>query len=83
VRDYLIAEAVDFRKMYGTKDLGKTADGRTAWDILSGPVDALLEGEAIRFHRFELPPDHPLSAPYAGHPCDSLELGTDNVLREC
>jgi hypothetical protein len=81
VRKHLIKNAVDFREMYGRKDLGKTADGRTAWDILSGPVDALLEGKAITFHRYELPPGHPMAPPHGGHPNDSLELGEDNVIR--
>jgi hypothetical protein len=81
LRDHLIANAVDFREMYGRKDIGKTADGRTAWDILSGKVDALLEGKAITFHRFELPDWHPESTLYGGRPDDSFTLGPDDILR--
>jgi hypothetical protein len=82
LRDHLIANAVDFREMYGRKDLGKTADGRTAWDILNGPVDALLEGKAFTVHRFELPDWHHESPRYGrGNPNDSFTLGEDDVLR--
>jgi hypothetical protein len=31
-----------------------------AWRELSMPVDVLVGGEAYRFHRYELPDDHPL-----------------------
>ena len=38
-------------------------------------INALLDGEAITFSRFELPPDHPQAAPHGGNPTDTLELG--------
>ena len=44
-------------------------------------INALLDGEAITFSRFELPPDHPQAAPHGGNPTDTLELGADDVLR--
>jgi hypothetical protein len=81
LRDYLLAAAVDFRATYGKPELGTTADGQTAWDILSRKVDALLDGRAIEFNRFELPPGHPLEPPAAGHPNDTLILGEDDVIR--
>jgi hypothetical protein len=49
---------------------------------LSGRVDALAAGRAVQFHRYNLPDGHPLCAPAAGHPCDLLEIGADNVVRE-
>ena len=40
-------------------------------------INALLDGEAITFSRFELPPDHPQAAPHGGNPTDTLELGAE------
>jgi hypothetical protein len=52
-----------------------------AYRQLSGRVDAIASGEEVWLHRYELPPGHALEAPQGGHPCDSLMLGSDNVLR--
>jgi len=83
VRDYLLGDAVDFRAMCSkTLEGHKIANGETVWEHLSYRIDALLDGKAITFHRHELPPGHPMSAPHGGHPCDSLELGADDVVRE-
>jgi hypothetical protein len=82
VRDHLIAEAVDFRAMCSkTLEGHKIANGETVWEHLSHLVDALLDGKAITFHRFELPRGHPMAAPHGGHPSDSLVLGEDDVVR--
>ncbi len=45
-------------------------------------VDPLVNGDAVHLKRYELPPGHALSAPHAGHPCDELLLGVDDVVRE-
>ena len=82
VRDHLIAEAVDFRQlMSSTLEGHRIENGETVWDHLSHRVDALLEGKAITFSRYELPPGHPMAPPHGGHPTDSLELGADDVVR--
>jgi hypothetical protein len=82
VRDHLIAEAVDFRTLMSSTLKGhKIENGETVWDHLSHRVDALLEGKAITFHRYELPDGHPMEAPHGGRPNDLLEIGEDDVVR--
>ena len=81
LRAYLLSEAVWFRRAYGKEGVGKTADGKTAWELLSGPVDVLLEGKPFRLHRFQLPDWHNESTRYGGSPHDDFELGADDVLR--
>lgn len=94
LRDWLHAEAVAFRATLTTRivvsasgqgALRDTEPGPTRdviWGELSGPVDALAAGEAYRFHRYQLPDNHPASAHRrAGDPSDLLELGSDDVLR--
>ena len=56
--------------------------GRYAHDQLAPNLHALESGQAVSFHRFELPDGHRLGPPDAGHPCDTLELGEDNVVRD-
>jgi hypothetical protein len=51
---------------------------RTAWEQLSHSVDALANGEAYRFHGWELPDDHP--ARVLGVDVDFI-LDEDDVLR--
>ena len=48
---------------------------------MSKGVDPLIAGAAVPLRRFELPDGHQMAPPHGGHPCDSLELGVDNVLR--
>src|ERR1700742_4368389 len=82
VGDHLIAEAVDFRALMSNTLKGhKIENGETVWDHLSHKVEALLEGKAITFHRFELPDGHPMEAPHGGNPNDLLEIGEDNGVR--
>jgi hypothetical protein len=85
-REYLLAEAREFRRLMCATLLDDDEHGEEwaqfASDQLSGRVDALADGREVWLHRFELPPGHVLSAPHAGHPCDSLVLGEDNVIRE-
>jgi hypothetical protein len=50
-----------------------------AWTELSRLVDPLAGNAAVRVRRYELPDHHP--ARVAGHPCDVLVLGADDVLR--
>lgn len=52
-----------------------------AWTELSKSIDPLIAGkEVVRVRRYELPDGHPARA--AGHPCDVLVLGSDDVLRD-
>jgi hypothetical protein len=85
-RAYLLGEAREFRRLMCATLLDDAEHGEQwaqfASDQLSGRVDAIESGRAVWFHRFELPPGHALSAPAAGHPCDTLEIGEDNVIRE-
>ena len=82
VRDHLIAEAVDFRARTSSTLQGhKIESGETVWEHLSHKVDALLEGAAITFHRYELPDSHPMGPPHGGNPNDLLVLGEDDVVR--
>ena len=82
LRDYLLAVYVDLRQLF-TNTLAKDSaeSGQYAWDQWTPLIDALLDGEAITFSRYELPPDHPQAAPHGGAPTDRLELGGDDVLR--
>jgi hypothetical protein len=83
LRDYLVAWYCDLRQTYmNTARKGSDEEleryVKAQWTPL---IDALLDGEAIEFHRFELPPDHPQAPPHGGNPTDTLELGSDDVLR--
>ena len=83
LRNYLIATYVDLRQMFvNTARKGSDEEleryTMASWTPL---IDALLGGEAVTFHRYELPPDHPQAAPHGGNPTDTLELGADDVLR--
>jgi len=82
LRAYLLEETQAFRRLMVDTLLGDSIESaQIAWTECSKPVDALAAGEAVRIHRFALPPDHPLAPPHGGRPCDDLELGADNVLR--
>ena len=82
VRQHLVSEWTELRAMF-TKTLleESTECGRYAWDAWTPLIAAAVDGGAVSLHRFELPPDHPMGPPHGGHPCDSLELGADDVLR--
>jgi hypothetical protein len=83
VRAFLHEQAVEFRRfMCATLLEDGPESAQYASDALSGQVDALARGDAVRISRYELPVGHPLSPPGAGHPCDSLMLGADDVVRE-
>jgi hypothetical protein len=82
VRSFMHAEARSFmHQMVSTLLELSPEAGKCAYDQLRGQVDALADGKEVRIYRFQLPPGHPMAAPHGGHPCDSLELGADNVLR--
>lgn len=59
----------------------RTADGRSVWELWTPIVDALLAGEAVTIHRYELPDSHEQAPPRGGDPGDLLTLGPDDVLR--
>jgi len=82
VRTYLHAEAKAFlNQMVSILIEDGPEFGRYSYDQLWPQVHALESGQAVLFSRFELPPGHPMSAPAAGHPSDTLELDEDNVIR--
>jgi hypothetical protein len=82
LRDYFTAMYVDLRAMFSrTLPDDRTADGRSVWQIWTPIVDALLGGEAVTVHRYELPAAHPQAPPHGGDPGDLLTLGADDVLR--
>ena len=48
VRTYLLADAVEFRRLMSTTLQGYTIEGgQSVWDCLTTPVDALLENKEI------------------------------------
>ena len=71
LREYLLEEAVRFRELCGSFH-------PDAWTELSKAVNQLVGGESYRFHRYELPCDHPLQR--AGGMTDALILTGDDVL---
>jgi hypothetical protein len=83
LRDHLIALYVDLRQTFvNTARNGSDEElERCVQSEWTPMINALLDGEAITFSRFELPPDHPQAAPHGGNPTDTLELGADDVLR--
>jgi len=78
VREYLLAEAVDFRRDMCDTFLSGDQAVEYVWVELSKPVDQLANGEAYRLHGWELPDDHPARA--LGMNVDFV-LGADDVLR--
>jgi len=84
-RAYLLSRAREFRRLMCSTLLEDDEHGEEwaqfASDQLSPCVDAIESGREVWLHRYELPDGHPLSAPAAGHPCDSLILGADNIIR--
>ena len=83
LRDYLIAHFCDRRQTYvNTARRGSDEEleryVRAEWTPL---IDALLDRKAIKFSRFQLPPDHPQAPPDGGNPADNLVLDENDVLR--
>jgi hypothetical protein len=79
LRARLLAEAIEFRRSMVGVLLDPEHDwAKTAWEQLSGPVDALAAGQPHRFHGYELPDGHP--ARVHGVHTDWV-LGADDVLR--
>jgi len=83
VRDHLLASYCDLRQQFvntarsgSDKELERYVDAQ--WTPL---INALLDGEAVTFSRYELPRGHPQAPPHRGAPDDRLELGADDVLR--
>ena len=76
LRDFLSAYFCDLRQMYvnaaqRSRDEQFELYTRSEWSPL---IDALLDGRAVSFRRFELPKDHQLAPPHGGDPGDLLEL---------
>ena len=83
LREWITACRSDFRLRYTNVMLGDSAEmAQFTWDELSKAVDPLEAGKAVRIHRYELPDGHLRAPPHGGHPCDSLILGADDVLRD-
>ena len=82
LRDHFIASSVDLRQLFVNTGLrgGDEELARYAHEAWTPQIDALLDGNAYTFHRYELPSDHPMRN--LGHPSDYLELGEDDVLRD-
>ena len=82
LRDYLLGEAVDFRQLMSSTlgDL-QTTEGKTAWELFTPKVDALMDDREVRVRRDDLPQWHPESTAYGGRPDDEFVLGCDDVLR--
>jgi hypothetical protein len=78
LRQYLLADRVDFRHRMCTILAEDPSWSREAWRQLSHSVDALASGAEYRCHAWELPDDHPARA--LGVNTDFV-LGADNVLR--
>ena len=81
LRAHLLEERSEFRNLMARTLLEDSAESAEfAFRECSKAVDPLIAGAPVWLHRFELPDSHPMRV--HGHPCDSLELGEDNVLRE-
>ncbi len=82
VRAYLIEQRSEFRNLMARTLLEDSANSAEfAFAECSKAVDPLIAGAAVRLRRYELPDGHPMGPPHGGHPCDTLELGADDVLR--
>jgi hypothetical protein len=82
LRAHLLEERSEFRNLMARTLLEDSTDSAEfAYRECSKAVDPLIAGAAVRLHRYELPDGHRMGPPHGGHPCDSLELGADNVLR--
>jgi hypothetical protein len=83
LRAYLIEQRSEFRNLMARTLFEDSAESAEyAFTECSKAVDPLIAGKACRVTRYELPFEHPQAPPHGGHPCDDLELGVDDVLRE-
>jgi hypothetical protein len=84
LRDYLIEQATDFRRLICTTAVdGDDRDlAEYASEHLSRPVDRLAAGAAVSLHRYQLPDEHPMSPAHCGDPCGRLTLDEHDVLQE-
>ncbi len=81
VREYLLTAAEEFRaSMCSMLGRDGAESALYAWDECGKTVAALESGQAVRIHRWELPPGHPAHA--VGKISDTLVLGADDVLSE-
>ena len=81
LRAYLLAEAVEFRKLMTETLLDDGPESaQYAWTETSKRVDALAGGREWRLHRWQLPDGHPMRGVGSIH--DDLVLGRDDVLRD-
>ena len=79
----MIEQARDFEHLMISTLLEDGAEsGRYAYNQLHPRLAALEAGKAVLFSRCKLPVGHRRSAPEAGRPTDTLELGEDNVVRD-
>jgi hypothetical protein len=78
LRQYLLADCVDFRHRMCNTLAEDPSWSRQAWQQLSHSVDALASGRQYRCHAWELPAGH--WALVRGVNADWV-LGSDDVLR--
>ena len=79
LREYLLAEAMEFRRIYVETQLDDPAWRDYVWTETSKAVDRLAGGGEHRIHRWQLPDGHPMRDVGSIH--DDLVLGADDVLR--
>ena len=79
MREYLLAEAVEFRRLMVETLLDDPEWAKLAWFETSKAVDRLAGGGEHRIHRWQLPDGHPMRDVGSIH--DDLVLGADEVLR--
>ena len=79
LREYLLAEALDFRHLMVGTLLDDPEWAKLAWFETSKAVDRLASGGEHSFHRWQLPDGHPMRDVGSIH--DDLVLGVDGVLR--
>jgi hypothetical protein len=83
VRRHVLALRRDHQALF-TRTLGGvgTEWGDYAHRQFAGGIDALIDGDDVAIHRYELPDSHPQAAGKSGHPSDYLVLGADDIVRE-
>jgi hypothetical protein len=80
LRAYLLADAVEFRKLMTETLLDDGPEwAQYAWSETSKAADRLAGGGGHRIHRWQLPEDHPMRD--VGSIQDDLVLDEHNVLR--
>jgi hypothetical protein len=78
LREWLLEDRKAFRRQMCSTLADDPEWSSQAWEQLSNSVDALANGDAYRFHAWELPDDHPARG--LGVNVDWV-LGADDVLR--